>query len=178
MRGNTRTPFPYPCYRVPRNTVILHRKAEKDDVPAERFTDLIDELVTRNEFAGPDYAWAITNWRGADVQAGPAGSVPRWVAMATSHHLETRGTEDSRRSPTCHVRRHPAPHVVKPGAHIQQTSPVSGNSPRALSSQASLARTYPPPMIGRSLAESRCQVSASDTVCHTQPVTNHHPVRM
>ncbi|EME65124.1 beta family protein [Amycolatopsis decaplanina] len=87
--GNARTPDPYLCYTVPGKTVMLRREVEKDDVPADRFTDLVEELVERNDFAGPDYSWGdheLTRCR--RIGGKTAGSVPRWVAMATSHHLE------------------------------------------------------------------------------------------
>ncbi|MFC3456194.1 beta family protein [Amycolatopsis speibonae] len=87
--GNARTPNPYLCYTVPRKTVVLRRKAEKDDVPAELFADLVEELVKRVDFAGPAYSWGdheLTRCRRTGGQT--AGSVSRWVAMATSHHIE------------------------------------------------------------------------------------------
>ncbi len=95
--GNARTPSPYLCYTVPRRTVILRRKKEKDDAAAELFADLAEELVKRNDFAGPDYSWGdreLTRCQLTGKQS--AGSVPRWVAMATSHHLEhvSRRTAD------------------------------------------------------------------------------------
>jgi hypothetical protein len=86
---NARSPFPYLCYTVPRKTVILRRKKEKGDVPAELFADLVEELIERDDFAGPDYSWGdreLTRCRHKGGQT--AGSVSRWVAMATSHHLE------------------------------------------------------------------------------------------
>jgi hypothetical protein len=86
---NARSPFPYLCYTVPRKTVILRRKKEKGDVPAELFADLAEELVERDDFAGPGYSWGdreLTRCRRRGGQT--AGSVSRWVAMATSHHLE------------------------------------------------------------------------------------------
>ncbi|WP_410651049.1 beta family protein [Amycolatopsis sp. cmx-4-54] len=87
--GNARTPSPYLCYTVPQKTVILRRKKEKEDVVAELFADLAEELIERDDFAGPDYSWGdreLTRCRRTGGQT--AGSVPRWVAMATSHHLE------------------------------------------------------------------------------------------
>jgi hypothetical protein len=87
--GNARSPFPYLCYTVPRKTVVLRRKKEKGDVPAELFADLAEELVERDDFAGPDYSWGdheLTRCRRTGDRT--AGSVPRWVAMATSHHLQ------------------------------------------------------------------------------------------
>ncbi|MFD5244153.1 hypothetical protein ACFWIW_06405 [Amycolatopsis sp. NPDC058340] len=87
--GNPRTPNPYLCYTVPGKTVLLRRKVEKGDDPAERFTDLVEELVERNDFAGPDYSWGddeLTRCRRTGGKT--AGSVSRWVAMATSHHIE------------------------------------------------------------------------------------------
>ncbi|WP_410665049.1 beta family protein [Amycolatopsis sp. lyj-84] len=87
--GSPRTPFPYLCYTVPRKTVMLRRKVEKDDVPADLFTDLAEELVKRDDFAGPDYSWGDRELSRCRRAGGStAGSVPRWVAMATSHHLE------------------------------------------------------------------------------------------
>ena len=83
-----RNPYPYLCYTVPRKTVVLRRKLETGDAPAKMFTDLVEELVERTDFAGPDYSWGdheLTQCRLTGGQA--AGSVTKWVAMATSHHL-------------------------------------------------------------------------------------------
>jgi hypothetical protein len=93
---NARSPYPYLCYTVPRRTVVLRRRIEKGDVPAERFADLAEELVEREDFAGPDFSWGdreLTLCRPSGGRA--AGSVSRWVSMATSHHLE----HVSRRTP-------------------------------------------------------------------------------
>jgi T4 beta protein len=93
---NARSPYPYLCYTVPRRTVVLRRRLEKGDVPAERFADLAEELVEREDFAGPDFSWGdreLTLCRPGGGRA--AGAVPRWVSMATSHHLE----HVSRRTP-------------------------------------------------------------------------------
>lgn len=93
---NARAPYPYLCYTVPRRTVVLRRRIEKGDVPAERFADLAEELVEREDFAGPDFSWGdreLTLCRPSGTHA--AGSVSRWVSMATSHHLE----HVSRRTP-------------------------------------------------------------------------------
>ncbi|MFD9889961.1 hypothetical protein ACFWY9_11525 [Amycolatopsis sp. NPDC059027] len=87
--GNARNPFPYLCYTVPRRTVILRRKQEKGDAAADLFADLVEELVERDDFAGPDYSWGdreLTQCRRSGGRT--AGSVSRWLAMATSHHLE------------------------------------------------------------------------------------------
>jgi hypothetical protein len=86
---NARAPYPYLCYTVPQKTVILRRRIEKGDVPAERFADLAEELVEREDFAGADFSWGdreLTLCRPSGSRA--AGSVSRWVSMATSHHLE------------------------------------------------------------------------------------------
>lgn len=84
-----RNPYPYLCYTIPRKTVLLRRKLKKGDAPAEMFTDLAEELVGRRDFAGPDYSWGdreLTRCRRNGGRA--AGAVGKWVAMATSHHLE------------------------------------------------------------------------------------------
>jgi hypothetical protein len=87
--GNARNPFPYLCYTVPRKTVVLRRKQERGDVPAELFADLAEELVGRGDFAGPDYSWGDEELaRCRRTGDRTAGSVSRWVAMATSHHLQ------------------------------------------------------------------------------------------
>ncbi|MFI9449738.1 hypothetical protein [Amycolatopsis sp. NPDC052450] len=87
--GNPRTPNPYLCYTVPGKTVLLRRKVEEGDDPAERFTDLVEELAERNDFAGPDYSWGDGELARCRRTGGrTAGSVSRWVAMATSHHIE------------------------------------------------------------------------------------------
>ncbi|QWF77192.1 beta family protein [Amycolatopsis sp. CA-230715] len=87
--GNARSPFPYLCYTVPQKTVVLRRKQEKGDLPAELFADLVEELVERDDFAGPDYSWGDSELARCRHAGGrTAGSVSRWVAMATSHHLE------------------------------------------------------------------------------------------
>ena len=93
---NARNPYPYLCYTVPRKTVVLRRKLEAGDAPAEMFTDLVEELVERNDFAGPDYSWGDRELTRCRRKGGrTAGSVTKWVAMATSHHLEhvSRGTD-------------------------------------------------------------------------------------
>lgn len=93
---NARAPYPYLCYTVPQKTVILRRRIEKGDVPAERFADLAEELVEREDFAGANFSWGdseLTLCRPSGGRA--AGSVSRWVSMATSHHLE----HVSRRTP-------------------------------------------------------------------------------
>ena len=87
--GNARSPFPYLCYTVPRRTLILRRKQKKGDVAAELFADLAEELVERDDFAGPGYSWGdreLTQCRPTGSKV--AGAVPRWIAMATSHHLQ------------------------------------------------------------------------------------------
>lgn len=56
-RERARSPYPYICYTIPRKTVMLRRKLETGDAPAEMFTDLTEELVERTDFAGPDYSW-------------------------------------------------------------------------------------------------------------------------
>ncbi|UMO99598.1 beta family protein [Amycolatopsis sp. EV170708-02-1] len=87
--GQPRTPNPYLCYTVPGKTVLLRRKVEDGDDPAERFTDLVEELVERADFAGPGYSWGddeLTRCRRTGGRS--TGSVSRWVAMATSHHIE------------------------------------------------------------------------------------------
>jgi hypothetical protein len=84
-----RSPYPYLCYTVPKKTVILRRKKEEGDAPAELFADIAEELVEREDFAGPGYSWGdheLTRCRRSGGRT--AGSVSRWVAMATSHHLE------------------------------------------------------------------------------------------
>lgn len=86
---NARAPYPYLFYTVPRRTVVFRRKVEEGDDPAERFADLADELVEREDFAGPDFSWGdreLTLCRPSGGRA--AGAVPRWMSMATSHHLE------------------------------------------------------------------------------------------
>ncbi|GAB3449924.1 beta family protein [Actinophytocola sediminis] len=94
--GNPRPPYPYLCYTVPRRTVVLRRRIEKGDVPAERFADLAEELVERDDFAGPDFSWGDRELALCRPSGGnTAGSVSRWVSMATSHHLE----HVSRRTP-------------------------------------------------------------------------------
>lgn len=93
---NARSPYPYLCYTVPRRTVILRRRLEKGDVPAKRFADLAEELVERDDFAGPDFSWGDRELTLCRPSGGrTAGSVSRWVSMATSHHLE----HVSRRAP-------------------------------------------------------------------------------
>jgi T4 beta protein len=93
---NARAPYPYLCYTVPRRTVILRRRIEKGDVPAERFADLAEELVEREDFAGADFSWGDRELMRCRPSGGhAAGSVSRWVSMATSHHLE----HVSRRTP-------------------------------------------------------------------------------
>lgn len=93
---NARAPYPYLCYTVPRRTVVLRRRIEKGDVPAERFADLAEELVEREDFAGPDFSWGDRELTLCRPSGGrTAGSVSRWVSMATSHHLE----HVSRRTP-------------------------------------------------------------------------------
>ncbi|WAL68736.1 hypothetical protein ORV05_13470 [Amycolatopsis cynarae] len=84
-----RSPFPFLCYTVPQKIVILRRRLETGDVPAELFADLAEELVERDDFAGPDYSWGDHEFMRCRRRGGrTAGSVPKWVAMATSHHLE------------------------------------------------------------------------------------------
>lgn len=87
--GKPRTPNPYLCYTVPGKTVLLRRKVEEGEDPTEQFTDLVEELVERSDFAGPGYSWGddeLTRCRRTGGRT--AGSVSRWVAMATSHHIE------------------------------------------------------------------------------------------
>ncbi|WP_244223767.1 beta family protein [Amycolatopsis circi] len=87
--SQARTPNPYLCYTVPRKTVILRRKLESDDARAEMFSDLVDELVERADFAGSGYSWGDHELARCRRLGGrTAASVPRWVSMATSHHLE------------------------------------------------------------------------------------------
>ena len=93
---NARAPYPYLCYTVPRRTVTLRRRIEKGDVPAERFADLAEELVEREDFAGADFSWGDSELTLCRPSGGhAAGSISRWMSMATSHHLE----HVSRRTP-------------------------------------------------------------------------------
>ncbi|GLZ36881.1 hypothetical protein Acsp05_05060 [Actinokineospora sp. NBRC 105648] len=87
---------PYLYYTIPGRTVALRRRLARDEdnkvikgAAIAAFNDLAEELVTRSEFAGKDYSWGdreLTNCGRGGTRT--AGTVPRWVAIATSHHLE------------------------------------------------------------------------------------------
>ena len=93
--SNARLPHPYFSYTVPGSVIALRRKLVRESgkvaegAAGEAFADIADELVARPEFAGSGFSWGdreLTRCRrGGDRTAG---SVPRWIAMATSHHLE------------------------------------------------------------------------------------------
>jgi hypothetical protein len=86
---NSRNPHPYLCYTVPRKSVVLRRRPEAGDASAEAFADLAEELVDRPDFAGSGYSWGdevLAQCRRRGERS--AGSVSKWVAMATSHHIE------------------------------------------------------------------------------------------
>jgi hypothetical protein len=82
-----RNPNPYLCYTVPGKTVVLRRRLAAGEKAADGFTDLAEELVERPDFAGPAYSWGDHEL--AECRRGPRfGSVSKWVAIATSHHIE------------------------------------------------------------------------------------------
>jgi hypothetical protein len=92
---NARLPNPYFSYTVPGGVIALRRPLVRESgkvvegAAGEAFADIADELVARPEFAGSGYSWGDRELagcrRGGDRSAG---SVPRWIAMAMSHHLE------------------------------------------------------------------------------------------
>ncbi|GAA2981813.1 hypothetical protein GCM10010483_27450 [Actinokineospora diospyrosa] len=83
-----RNPFPFLHYTVERRTVSLRRKPRSDTAgaAAEAFGELAEELLARQDFAGAEFSWGDRELRECG-QGRAAGAVPRWVAMATSHHL-------------------------------------------------------------------------------------------
>ncbi|MET9230438.1 hypothetical protein [Lentzea sp. NPDC003310] len=92
--GDARLPNPYFVYTVPGNAITLRRQLDREGgkvaegAAVEAFSDIADELVARQEFAGSGYSWGDRELagcrRGGDRTAG---SVPRWIALATSHHI-------------------------------------------------------------------------------------------
>ncbi|WP_329794211.1 hypothetical protein V1227_37800 [Lentzea sp. DG1S-22] len=89
-----RLPNPYFVYTVPGNVITLRRQLVRESgkvaegAAGEAFSDIADELVARQEFAGTGYSWGDREL--AACRRGgnrTAGSVPRWIAMATSHHI-------------------------------------------------------------------------------------------
>lgn len=85
---------PYLYYTVPGRMVTLRRKLIRENrrpvagAAVDAFADLADELVYRPEFAGGDYSWGDQELAHCRRGGGTvAGTVPRWISMATSHHL-------------------------------------------------------------------------------------------
>lgn len=97
-----RTVYPYLYYTVPNYVIAMRRQPTRDTgkvIPgatAEAFSELAGELVARPEFAGSSFSWGdgeLTRCRSGHGRT--ASTVSRWVAYATSHHLEhlaQRGT--------------------------------------------------------------------------------------
>ncbi|MGM1063585.1 beta family protein [Saccharothrix sp. Mg75] len=90
-----RTVNPYLYYTAPGSTVALRRQLAREDgkpvqgAAVEAFTALAEELLARPEFAGRDFSWGdheLTRCRRGGGRT--AGTVPRWIAIATSHHIE------------------------------------------------------------------------------------------
>ncbi|GHH50354.1 beta family protein [Lentzea cavernae] len=90
-----RTINPYLFYTVPGGVIALRRQLDRDSgkvvegSAGEAFSDIADELVARPEFAGSSYSWGDRELAGCRRGGSrTASTVSRWVAMATSHHLE------------------------------------------------------------------------------------------
>jgi hypothetical protein len=99
-----RPPHPYLYYTVSGAMISLRKQPATVDgrqpsgAAAEAFAELATELVNRPEFAGRDYSWGdreLARCRSGGRQS--AGSVSKWLAMATSHHLQhlARHTPDN-----------------------------------------------------------------------------------
>lgn len=80
---------------VPNYVIAMRRQPARDTgkvVPgaaAEAFSELAGELVARPEFAGSTFSWGDGELaRCRRVHGRTASTVSRWVAYATSHHLE------------------------------------------------------------------------------------------
>lgn len=97
-----RTVYPYLYYTVPNCVIAMRRQPARDDgkvapgATARAFSELADELVARPEFAGSNFSWGDDELaRCRSGRGRTASTVSRWVAYATSHHLEhlaQRGT--------------------------------------------------------------------------------------
>ncbi|WP_196777718.1 beta family protein [Lentzea aerocolonigenes] len=97
-----RTVYPYLYYTVPNCVIAMRRQPAKEfgnvapGAAGKAFGELAGELVARPEFAGSNFSWGdgeLARCRSGRDRA--ASSVSRWVAYATSHHLEhvaQRGT--------------------------------------------------------------------------------------
>lgn len=87
-----RTAYPYLYYTLSGRSLYLRRKPAQRDgknvegAAANAFADLAAEVVARPEFAGAGHSWG--DWRLAHCGPGDSpGSVPGWLALATSHHI-------------------------------------------------------------------------------------------
>ena len=97
-----RTVYPYLYYTVPNCVIAMRRQPARDTgkvapgAAAEAFSELAGELVARPEFAGSGFSWGDGELaRCRSGRGRGASTVSRWVAYATSHHLEhlaQRGT--------------------------------------------------------------------------------------
>lgn len=90
-----RSIHPYLYYTVPGCTLTLRRRLAREDgktvqgAAAEAFSEIAEELTRRPEFAGKNYSWGDHELARCRRGGGSAaGSVSRWVAIATSHHIE------------------------------------------------------------------------------------------
>jgi hypothetical protein len=97
-----RTVYPYLYYTVPNAVIAMRRQPAREigkvapGAVAEAFSELAGELVARPEFAGSTFSWGDGELaRCRSGRGRTASTVSRWVAYATSHHLEhlaQRGT--------------------------------------------------------------------------------------
>jgi hypothetical protein len=86
---------PYLYYTVPERMISLRRKLPRENgkpikgAAGEVFARLATEITERSEFEGPGYSWGDNQlMRYRHNAASGGGSVSRWVAIGTSHHLE------------------------------------------------------------------------------------------
>ncbi|MBB5804857.1 hypothetical protein F4560_004625 [Saccharothrix ecbatanensis] len=89
-----RTVNPYLYYTAPGSMVALRRQLAREDgkpvrgAAVEAFTALAEELLARPEFAGRNFSWGDHELTRCGRGGGrTAGTVPRWIAIATSHHI-------------------------------------------------------------------------------------------
>lgn len=91
--GRPQNPHPYLNYTISGHTLTLRRPIRKtDDVTDEgafatAYGEIADELTERREFAGGDFSWGDRSMIECRTGRKRVGSVSKWIAMATSHHI-------------------------------------------------------------------------------------------
>ncbi len=99
--GRGRQPHPFLHYTVSGQSLFVARKVRDRHrgAFAEAFAEVADELTDRPEYVGPGYSWGDNVLsRCRSVGRDSAGSSPKWIAMATSHHMAHLARHDDRPS--------------------------------------------------------------------------------